>query len=249
MTWKLLKQIIDEGAENELCSINFGSSAEPLLQKDLLIKGIDYANKKQIMDIFLHTNAILLNPEFASLLIDSGLKHICISIDAVTAETYKKSRRSNSYDKIVKNILHFIKIRDKRNKSFPTVRVSFCVNPTNYTEKDKFQELWKDKADIVEFQGFRHVEGTPVVVDGKFKKLKSKCSNPFRRIMIWPEGDMSLCCGYRSPDVTLGNIIDNSILSLWNSKKMNKIRRAFQGLEQLPITCKICMNSNYQIES
>ncbi|CAK8717223.1 MAG: radical SAM additional 4Fe4S-binding SPASM domain-containing protein [Candidatus Electronema aureum] len=248
MTWVLLKKIIDEGVQNGLCAINFGSSAEPLLQKELLMKGINYCNENQIMDIFLHTNGLLLDSEFALLLIDSGLRHICISIDAATVERYKKSRRSNDYDKIVENILNFIKNRERRSKSFPTVRVSFCVNPTNYTEKAMFKEFWADKVDIVEFQGFRHINETPAT-GGEFEKVKIKCSSPFRRVMIWPEGDMSLCCGYKSPDVTLGNVLNSSIISLWNSDKMNKIRESFKGNEKMPETCLKCLDSNYHIKN
>jgi len=248
ITWDLLKTIIDEGAQNGLCAINFGSSAEPLLNKELLLKGIIHARDSGIMDIFIHTNAVLLDEKISHQLVESGLRHICISVDAATANTYQKSRNSDLFEKILTNIENLIKIRDKKSSCFPTVRVSFCINPTNYKEKDIFLERWKNKADLVEFQGFRHVSGTPEP-GIEFEKTTVTCSNPFRRLMIWPEGDVTLCCGYRFPDVILGNVLDHSIRSLWHSEKMDRIRESFKTNQGLPETCAKCLVSNYQVRS
>jgi radical SAM protein with 4Fe4S-binding SPASM domain len=106
-------------------------------------------------------------------------------------------------------------------------------------------EFWKEKVDIVEFQSFRNVGGALEVDEREFELLKHGCIEPFRRIMIWPEGDITLCCGYRSPDVTLGRILNNGIKSMWNGEKMLLIQKAFKKNRQLPTTCKNCINTNF----
>ena len=242
MPTTLLEAVIDEGADNGLCAINFGSSAEPLLQKDLLLHGINYANDKGIMDIFVHTNGVLLDEEFASRLLDSGLKHLCISLDAANEETYRKTRNSDLFNRVVNNIHRFCQLR---KHSLPTVRLSFCVNPLNYLEADRFLRDWVGKVDLAELQGYRHVG--MIELNG-FHKTPSKCVSPFRRIMVWSNGDVTLCCGYRSDDVLLGNLNKSkgrTLVQMWKSSRMHQIRKAFQDKKGLPKTCQICLNSEY----
>lgn len=247
MRLDLLRAVIDEGAANGLCAFNFGASGEPLLQKDLLLHGLNYAGDRGIMDIFLHTNGILLDEFFASRLLDSGLKHLCVSMDAASEGTYRQTRNSNSFKQVVSNILKFCELRDKRKQALPTIRVSFCVNPLNFGEKQAFLQYWSEKADLVELQGYHHVDSS-INVNTTFKKIRSKCVSPFRRIMVWPDGQVSLCCGYRFPDVVLGNLAagqSTTIASIWSSPKLNRIRKAFEGQSAIPMTCKTCLDSGY----
>lgn len=244
----LLESIIDEGAICGLCALNFGASAEPLLQKHLLLHGINYASDRGIMDIFVHTNGILLDESFSSRLLDSGLKHLCISLDAVSESTYRNTRNSSHFNHIVKNVNRFCQMRHKQKKSLPTIRLSFCVSPLNYTEAENFVHEWNGKVDLVELQGYRHVDSS-IDVQKAFQKKVFRCANPFRRIMIWPEGDVTLCCGYRYDDVFLGNLREEegiTISKMWRGSKLNRIRSAFGNNTGLPGTCKLCYNSGYE---
>jgi radical SAM protein with 4Fe4S-binding SPASM domain len=240
----LLRAIIDEGAEHGLCALNFGASAEPLLQKDLLLWGVDHAAKRGIIDIFVHTNGVLLDEAFSANLLDSGLKHLCVSIDAANEITYQKTRDSLLFSQVVGNTLKFLKLRTDRKQCLPTVRVSFCVNPLNYQEADAFCDYWKDKVDLAELQDYRHVDSS-INVDTVFKQTTSKCANPFHRLMVWPDGTVSLCCAYRSADVLLGNLHDGHISQMWQSPRMQQIRKAFKEQQGLPETCRVCMDSMY----
>jgi len=59
-----------------------------------------------------------------------------------------------------------------------------------------------------------------------FSRRKGTCLAPwFGQMLVNQEGDVNLCCA--SP-YRLGNINDNSLDEIWNSKKMRKIRNSFK---------------------
>ena len=244
--FKLIEKVLTDGRKKGLCAINFGAAGEPLLHKEILLKGISLASKLDIMDIFTHTNGLLLDQAFTEKLLDSGLKHLCVSIDAFTKETYEKTRRSKNFDIVVGNLIKLVELRNQKGLSTPTVRVSFCVTPLNHAEKDDFVDFWKNKTDIIETQVYNHVDDN-IKISGPFKQKSIDCKIPFKRVMVWPNGDVSLCCRYRSEDVCLGNINnkETNLSDLWQSEKMGKIQKSFNGYGVVPKTCQTCMESNY----
>lgn len=227
-----------------LASVNFGASCEPLLDKETLYKSIDIANNYNIMDTFLHTNAILLDKECSVQLIDRELKHICISLDADTEETYKIMRKSDKFDTIINNINTFLEERGER--LFPQLRVSFCVTNLNIHEKDRFLQRWENIADVVDFQQYRSVDG----VDERLEKSASKkttCHQGKIRGMLWPNGDITACCGAWA-EVSFGNIAKTSMREIWNSERAEALRNHFrdEDVGHYPDVCRMCLGINEQ---
>lgn len=243
--WTFLEQALKEGSKHGLKAVNFGASAEPLLQKSLLQNGISLARQMGIMDIFIHTNGLLLDKETAKSLIEARPTHIAISIDAASKETYRKIRRIDLYNQLLKNINYLLAEKAKTGNNLPIVRVSFCVSPDNHHEKQKFIDIWEGKVDLIEFQDIRIISETDIKYPN-FKQKKFRCANPFRRVMLWPDGMISLCCGYRENDVILGHI-SSGLKTIWEGLKLKTIRNAFKSeeLHTLPRTCQKCINSLY----
>ena len=82
------------------------------------------------------------------------MTRIQISIDATTQETYDKVRPGGNYDKIIKNVHNFIKLREKLKNNLPLVRVNFVKTELNHRELNDFINLWKDKVDMIGIQEF-----------------------------------------------------------------------------------------------
>ncbi len=55
--------------------------------------------------------------------------------------------------------------------------------------------------------------------------IQQKCVRPFRYMIIDFKGNYNLCCEDYLNTVKLGNIADKTILKLWNSFKINSIRK------------------------
>jgi len=243
ITKNILQKSISQALEAGLCSVNVGSASEPLLEKDLLFFTLNLCNELKVMDTFVHTNGIFLTEDVSQFFVDSELKHLYISVDAVTSETYKIIRNSKQFDILLENINTFLKIRG--DKIFPELRVSMCVSPGNYKEKDAFLDIWKNKADLVEFQDYIQMNGEikeSIKVEG-FSFQKTVCMNGIKRGALWPDGEISACC-CAWKDVSFGNICEQDFFDIWNSKKALYLRNALKNdASKVPAICKKCIES------
>ena len=99
--------LIDQAADLQIPSIKFNWRGEPLLHPKLL-KFIEYAKKKGILDTIINTNATTLSEKKCNELIDAGLDYIIYSFDSGSKKTYEKNRpgrfKENSFDKVYENI-------------------------------------------------------------------------------------------------------------------------------------------------
>lgn len=244
MPLQLFKKVITEGAEKGLCAVNLGSNGEPLIEKQLLLDALDFLRGK-VMDIFMHTNAVFLDKQTSKNILDKdALTMICISVDAFSPEVYNKTRGAE-LGRTIDNILYFL---SQRNGDLPLVRVSFVTCKDNENEIDEFKEFWKDKVDLVEIQDYRKIERN-IAPSDKSKNKPYSCSDPWRRAMVWPNGDVTLCCSFREKDVLLGNCNGNTIEELWNSTYMQNIRNEFKrNNHEKGSTCHTCCSSFYGLK-
>lgn len=252
LQFEKFKAIIDEGVPLGLKSVGFNGINEPLLQKDI-VKWIEYAKEKGVLDIMFNTNSLLLNEDVAKRLIQSGLTRIMISIDAATSETYKKVRGRDDYDIVKRNIERFVDIRKRLGKTLPVVRVSFIKMSNNVHELKQFIELWQDKVDFFSIQRY----GNPLVpgekyfndfeqlhIEKEIKMIDFKCPQPWVRMVVKYNGDINPCCGMQAPRLIVGNVYKDSIAEVWNSRRMNILREIHkEGQYEKNEICRLCVAS------
>jgi len=237
-------KVIDECIDNNLCSIELNGINEPFLQKDI-IKYIKYAKEAGILIISLHTNARLLNNKIIEDLINSGVTLVVFSLDAINKDTYEKIRKGSNYKKVMENINTFLEMKKKLKTQFPLCKVSFVRNKLNYKEFDQFFKYWENKIDYISSSSFCN----PFVGEKKYKQIENKyrferfiftsCSEPYQRLFISSNGEVYPCCSFFGNEMKVGNIYENSILDIWNSKKMQNIRQLANSDNTLS-ACKKC---------
>lgn len=237
------KRIIDEGTRGGLKAILFGSIDEPLLNKDL-ISMIRYASSKSIIDIRLNSNAKILRRELSFELIKSGLTYISFSIDAASAQTYKKIRGGDLF-KIEKNINTFLDILAKSKQSLPQVRVSYVAMPENQEEMEQFIKKWSSKVDFVEIQEYLPLQESQKFTN-KYDLSEFSCFQPWQRLTITSRGNYAPCCTFSGLDLIMGNIHKMSIQDCWNSPQMEKLRKQFLD-KKPPLTCIKCYASRSRL--
>lgn len=235
-----LKKIMDECHEYKMPSLIFGLGSEPMMYKDTG-KVIEMANKAGIIDIFFGTNGTLLNDDIMETLIKNKVSRIMISLDAATKETYKKVRRADLLGKIEKNIDRLIELKEKHKSQLPFIRVCFVVLDVNAHECADFVGKWKNKVDYVDFQ--RHIDfsymNRPVKID--FDIIQDAfCWYPFYSLNIWANGDVTPCCSLYDRDFVVGNVHDQGLKEMWDSKKMVAIREQLVTKKFRP-TCQKCL--------
>ena len=247
-TWfdfEFYKELIDYSVEQGTRAIKLNYINEPLIRNDL-IKFIEYALSRGILDVYFSTNGILLNDKISENLIKSGLTRLQVSIDAVTQQTYDKVRPGGSLEKIKKNLNKFLEIRKKLKSITPLVRVNFVKTTNNEFELDDFIEFWKEKVDMIGVQEF--IKPTKVINEIKskksFKKKNFKCSFPFKQLVINNEKQVLPCCTFWGEELALSKIEKpQDLKEAWNSEKMTNLRKKHLEGKYFEIPqCKNCVD-------
>lgn len=260
MSTQLWHKILNECRENGLEAILMDHEAESMMNPrffDMVAEAKDAG----IIDIWLHTNAMILSPERSARLIDAGLTKINFSIDAHKKETYDVLRVGGNFSRVKKNVKSFLKIKSEKQAHYLRARVSFVEQEENFSEKEDFFKFWeKEKGlNLITFQeciDFRPFEKPDEDTGLTEQQLEEKyashepfhCSLPWEMPIIETEGNV-IPCGQpvreHTKDFILGNLNEgDSIKSCWNSPKMNDLRELHNKGEwyKNPM-CRVCVNT------
>lgn len=240
---KKIFEIIDESKDIGVKSIQFSLVNEPLANKNIF-EILKYTSQKNFEDIFIISNGSLLNEKKSLQLLDSGLKKIQFSLDAIRPDTYEKNRftkvkKPGLYKKVIENILKFIELRDKLNYKFPLVRVSFIELEENINEKKDFEKFWKNKVDGIHFQKLTDYKKKLHEFD---ENKNVRCSMPYFRLSIKADGNVRPCCVGYGEKILIGNIFKQSLHEIWNSNNLRnfqKMHKEYRSLENS--ACKECL--------
>ena len=218
-----IQRIVDEGANEGLSSLVIGATDEALLHRDI-VPMVRYATAKDIPDVWLFTNGVLMTPQKAEQIVSARPTRVSISIDAVEPETYKDIRGGN-LDDAHRGIELLLAERARQNSTLPIIRLTFIRQPNNVSEMGRFIDKWGDRVDQIDFQTLwdpTWVETLPhVTAEEEFD-----CSQPWKQILVLANGDILPCCAEFGRHMVVGNIETGSIKEAWHSAKMNEIRRS-----------------------
>jgi radical SAM protein with 4Fe4S-binding SPASM domain len=236
LSFEVFKKIIDEGANNNLKSINVDAFSEPLLNDDVF-NMVSYAKEKGIIDTRLITNGLLLEKNIENIF-SSKLVNLFVSIDAYSEENYSKIR-GIGFKKVISGLERLLEEKKRRNSILPIVRVSFVNMDSNSVEKDDFINYWKNKVDFIDIKIF---DDYNVNIKNDFDmsiKKKWDCFSPFSRLAVLSNGDVLSCCNFFGKNIPISNInINNNIKTIWNSKKLSNIRKVI--INDTLKNCSIC---------
>lgn len=113
---------------------------EPLLDKTLSEK-VAVAKDVGFKQIGFTSNCGNLTEKFATKLLDAGLNCLIPSIDGIEKSTHEEIRPRTNYEKIVENVIRFIKLRDEGGYRC-SVRVRMVRQQLNINQWDAYQEFW-----------------------------------------------------------------------------------------------------------
>lgn len=251
ISFEKYKEIVDEGAKRGLGSVSLNGYNEPLMQQDLA-EYIRYARDKGVPDVFFVSNAIMLDAKKTERLLDSGLTRIMFSLDAFSPESYGKIRKEGGYEKVIANVLHFLKRKKERGDVLPVTRVSFVRNRINAGEEEGFLKFWSDKVDYIliqrftnPFLGHERFEETEEAFRLEDSEPLGDCQQPFQRLYITNNGDVHPCCSGYGLRMTVGNIFEESVADIWKGKRMEAIRRTVNANpDKQPESCRLCRQAS-----
>lgn len=229
MTTGEIIKILEEGRKYNCPSISFQGDNEPFLIREIT-DWFALAKDYGFLDIMVNTNGSVMNDKIAEKIIRSGLTRIRFSLDAVTEVTYSKIRIGGKYRNIIANIELFLRKRKELISDLPKVGVNFVRMKENKHELEDFILFWNNKVDYLVIQDFMSpdVEGDySYGAEGMSGQGKSvfKCTQPWQRLYIRGNGEVTPCCAMFSLYLKLGDIASDSLYELWNSKAAKELRR------------------------
>jgi len=232
--------LIDQCAAMGTPAILFGTASEHFTHPDA-VEILAYAcSKPELLDIFLATNALMLDEAKIEALLAMRLTRITVSIDAVTPETYAKVR-GGDYDRLLRNLNHLLNRRAELGKKLPVLRVTFVSYNLNSHEQDEFSRLWLNRADITDIQKIMDIRIINDLQDATVERLD--CAYPWNMLYVRWDGEVFPCCCDFGKHITVGNIHQQSLEQIWNGPRMAELRRTMTTPGEYPKACVNCVSS------
>lgn len=243
----LYTRLIDEGAGKGLCSLKFNYLGEPLMNPRI-VEMVRYAKERGIVDVMFNTNATLLTEKTGRQLIQAGLDKLFFSFDSPDREHYNAIRINANYDKTLRNIERFMRIREEMGSVKPFTRVSMVRMKENEHEWEQFKALFEPIVDAVAYVDYmdhtsQGASGKQVfqIAPPRRNGKKFCCPQLWQRMFVHPDGVVSVCCVDSARELTVGNIRDKSLEEIWTGPEYTRLRElhAAGRIDEIP-ACALC---------
>jgi len=250
----ILEKVLDELAKNrnfKLERIDLHNGGEVLLHNNLKEMLRIVSSRRRYMNhhplISLLTNATLLTPEKAEIIVQSGaLDEIRFSVDGGTKELFESIRVGAKWEDVKENILKFVEINNKNGKKISTGII--CIVPP---EKE-FDVKWMSEDFKLLFSNMDHISlRYPHNFDGS-KDLglprreqemaeQKMCYLLLGNLVILPDGDTVVCCADINSRGVVGNITQNTLEELYFSpKRLSMIKMFVRNIKNEITLCENC---------
>ena len=227
----LFRKIIDDCNGHEV-KIWMQFMGEPFLNP-ALIDMIKYA-KQTVMQVGLSTNAAYLNANNISRLLDSPLDRLELSIDALDRDYFLRMRGVDEFDKTKANMVNFFRIKKERNNIKPVTSLQFMRTEENLRDSAMIIDFWKPHLTGDDF--IMMIDELPFLGQKLQNKLDEQACNArppcdwlWKYMVILWNGDVALCASDYDGTEILGNVNSDSLLDIWNGKKINALRAHHTG--------------------
>ena len=139
-----------------------------------------------------------------------------------------------NYDKVIQNLKDLLKLKKKIKLS-----VSIIDLKNNKRDISEFKNKWKKKGINVIVQRFLNWGGTLKNVLNEMPQ--NSCFRVLTNEVILHDGRVSICCLDIEEKVILGNVLNNTLLEIWNSKKAKEYRENHLSHKRTKLlVCKDC---------
>ncbi|HEY3856979.1 MAG TPA: radical SAM/SPASM domain-containing protein [Verrucomicrobiae bacterium] len=222
---------------------------ESLVDKDFVEK-VRYArSRKNITDIDLNSNGILLTREKFEELAQAGLTRVSLSISGLEREEYKRVYRVDKFDKIYRQLLDISE--SKYFKAIPFI-LNLRTDSLLPQRQPAYKELKRRGFLIDRAYAFsswlgaiksEDLTGWMFLKPGRPPK-RTPCAFMWGAMGIFADGTMSACTCQNfdaHDDLCVGNIMEQNLADPWKHGKYDEIAQKFRDGDP-PTPCKSCLH-------
>jgi radical SAM protein with 4Fe4S-binding SPASM domain len=241
----LFKRIADECGRHYIGRISPYLMNEPLMDRKLPER-IAYIHriKKFGTKTKINSNGYLLDEEMSRGLVESGLRHLWISVQGYSEATYRESMGLD-LKRTLANIDRFIELRAGMKSEFPKLTVTTLRTTLTEPELDYAARYWSERQVRFKTHDMDNRAGKNLAkLALRQPKRREHCDLFLKQAYILYNGDMVLCCHDWKRTVVLGNVGQNSIEEIWNSPSFIELIRQYQAgdFSNLEI-CRTCVTT------
>ncbi len=217
----------------------FSGSGEPLLESQLLCHMISYGESVGLQALNLNTNGMLLTPEVADLVLNSGVDVVVVGVDGFTRSTYEAIRVGGKRDELYTNIEYFLAARKARGYG-PEIQVQFIEMDENEHELEDFTKYWLSKGAVVKVRRKLSWGGrieTPATVPDE---ERIPCPWAITLMHVLWDGRVARCAGDTEGEDCAGNAWQESLSELWSRLGSYRQLQLDRRFEDAPERCRRC---------
>lgn len=247
----IFRSIVDQCVDR--ChGIRFIGWGEPLLHPQIM-EFISYATENDILT-HINTNASRLDMSKAEALVDAGLSSIKFSFQGIDRDSYKKMRKTDFFDGMIKAIERMNTARGHRK--FPYIAASTSTTDETKEEIESFKEKLEPIVDslsigktIFGFMDLTAARLTPqekemieglVEIEEKTLKHPDPCPEVYDKLTIQWDGTVRVCCNDHSGETNLGNVRTSALEDIWVHPVLTHYRERLANKEYSGPLCTTC---------
>jgi radical SAM protein with 4Fe4S-binding SPASM domain len=233
------KSVIDQGTAHGVRSIKLNYLGEPLLHKDVAWQ-VAYAKEKGVIDVLMNTNGSALTKKNGRALLEAGVDGVFVSFDAVNPKDYEKQRAGTTIGRTIDNLYSFAKLRNEIRPGCQ-VRVSMVMydDPKWMRQFQALQVMWDGIVDAVGYSWY--TERDSAVINERLPVEGFHCAQPFHRMFLKNNGNVTVCCFDNHDEVVVGNWKKEKLYDIWNGEPYRAVRRIHaEGRYRDIDMCKRC---------
>jgi len=226
MNIEMLNDIIKQASEFKIKEVRLFLAGEPLLNKNLP-NMVDIA-KRAGMITTIHTNATRLNRQLGKSLIAAGLDLLSISFHGEQKEEYETVMKGADYEKVLENVLNFLKYKLKGKHNKPKVIIQVVKgkmapsSELSNTFKEKFKGLPVNRFIVLEPHNWAgEIDLSNDMVN---RTYYYHCQHLYQSMSVTYNGDVVACCGDLNGRMVIDNVSNKSLKEIWHSEKLCKMR-------------------------
>ena len=247
MEWNTFTHVVEQILEfpEPVKQISLSGHGEPLCNKKVPDM-VQYIKEKGITSrVSLHTNASLLDKEYAERLADSDIDRVVVSLQGMTSKKYKEVCGATiDYERFYENLVFF-----SEKKQHTQLHIKIANVALEDGEEEQFYKRFLPVADRVFIEQIVPIwKETEFFTAQKAKMEKNKygeifpkqycCPVLFHTLHVIPSGDVYPCTQLLYPK-SLGNVRDATLMELWNGEERKKLLKEQLELHS-PEICNGC---------
>jgi radical SAM protein with 4Fe4S-binding SPASM domain len=224
MTTAIFERLVQESASSAEHMMLIGLG-EPFLDRHIFDR-IEYCQRHNISTL-LSTNGTFLDEETSERLLATPLRHITLSFDGATKESYEYYRKGARFERVRDNFVRLARMKKERRSSMQVV-VQMVRMERNAGEADDFVRFWSAVPGVDQVR-IKEDETNLMRPDAGHapEEWKHPCHYLWRGPMyVKHNGDVYPCCqSYMLGGKPVGNIGEEALGAIFNSAAMQRMRR------------------------